>query len=152
MLDTLGGGSFFSTFDLFSGCTQLIIHPDTIPFTTFCTLTWPIVRAQPWPSSKKALRSKSPPPLRTPFAPFSRNLPHHRSLSSPTETRLMTDRDPSAIIATLDRLASLPPSSKNNVMAQYAPLFTSAERLSPTSRTGLLLNLKLNASSGALVV
>ena len=37
VLDTLGGGSFFSVFDLFSGFTQLTIHPDTIPLTAFCT-------------------------------------------------------------------------------------------------------------------
>ena len=37
MLDTLGGGSVFSVFDLFSGFTQLTIHPDTIPLTIFCT-------------------------------------------------------------------------------------------------------------------
>ena len=35
--DTLGGGSVFSVFDLFSGFTQLTIHPDTIPLTAFCT-------------------------------------------------------------------------------------------------------------------
>ena len=38
VLDTLGGGSVFSVFDLFSGFTQLTIHPDTIPLTAFCTL------------------------------------------------------------------------------------------------------------------
>ena len=37
VLDTLGGGSVFSVFDLFSGFTQLTIHPDTIPLPTFCT-------------------------------------------------------------------------------------------------------------------
>ena len=37
VLDTLGGGSVFSVFDLFSGFTQLTIHPDTIPLTVFCT-------------------------------------------------------------------------------------------------------------------
>ena len=37
VLDTLGGGSVFSVFDLFSGLTQLTIHPDTIPLTAFCT-------------------------------------------------------------------------------------------------------------------
>ena len=37
MLDTLGGGSVFSVFDLFSGFTQLTIHPNTIPLTAFCT-------------------------------------------------------------------------------------------------------------------
>ena len=37
VLDTLGGGSVFSVFDLFSGITQLTIHPDTIPLTVFCT-------------------------------------------------------------------------------------------------------------------
>ena len=37
MLDTLGGGSVSSVFDLFSGFTQLTIHPDTIPLTAFCT-------------------------------------------------------------------------------------------------------------------
>ena len=37
MLDTLGGGSVFSVFDLFSGFTPLTIHPDTIPLTAFCT-------------------------------------------------------------------------------------------------------------------
>ena len=37
MLDTLGGGSFFSVFDLFSGFIQLTIHRDTIPLTAFCT-------------------------------------------------------------------------------------------------------------------
>ena len=37
VLDTLGGGSGFSVFDLFSGFTQLTIHPDTIPLTAFCT-------------------------------------------------------------------------------------------------------------------
>ena len=36
VLDTLGG-SVFSVFDLFSGFTQLTIHPDTIPLTAFCT-------------------------------------------------------------------------------------------------------------------
>ena len=36
-LDTLGGGSVFSVFDLFSGFTQLTNHPDTIPLTAFCT-------------------------------------------------------------------------------------------------------------------
>ena len=35
--DTLGGGSVFSVFDLFSGFTQLTIHPDTTPLTAFCT-------------------------------------------------------------------------------------------------------------------
>ena len=38
VLDTLGGGSVFSVFDLFSGFTQLTIHPDTIPLSAFCTL------------------------------------------------------------------------------------------------------------------
>ena len=37
VLETLGGGSFFSVFDLFLGFTQLTIHPDTIPLTAFCT-------------------------------------------------------------------------------------------------------------------
>ena len=37
VLDTLGGGSAFSVFDLFSGFTQLTIHPDTIPLTAFYT-------------------------------------------------------------------------------------------------------------------
>ena len=37
VLDTLGGGSVFSVFDLFSGLTQLTIHPDTISLTAFCT-------------------------------------------------------------------------------------------------------------------
>ena len=37
VLDTLGGGSVFSVFDLFSGFTQLTIHPDTIALTAFCT-------------------------------------------------------------------------------------------------------------------
>ena len=37
VLDTLGGGSVFSVFDLFSGFTQLTIHPDTIPLTAFFT-------------------------------------------------------------------------------------------------------------------
>ena len=36
VLDTLGGGPVFSMFDLFSGFTQLTIHPDTIPLTAFC--------------------------------------------------------------------------------------------------------------------
>ena len=36
VLDTLGGGSVFSVFDLFSGSTQLTIRPDTIPLTAFC--------------------------------------------------------------------------------------------------------------------
>ena len=37
VLDTFGGGSVFSVFDLFSGFTQLTIHPDTVPLTAFCT-------------------------------------------------------------------------------------------------------------------
>ena len=37
VLDTLGGGSVFSVFDIFSGFTQSTIHPDTIPLTAFCT-------------------------------------------------------------------------------------------------------------------
>ena len=37
VFDTLGGGSVLSVFDLFSGFTQLTIHPDTIPLTAFCT-------------------------------------------------------------------------------------------------------------------
>ena len=37
VLDTLGGGSVFSVFDLFSGFTQSTIHPDYIPLTAFCT-------------------------------------------------------------------------------------------------------------------
>ena len=37
VLDTLGDGSVFSVFDLFSGFTQLAIHPETIPLTAFCT-------------------------------------------------------------------------------------------------------------------
>ena len=37
VLDTLGGRSVFSVFDLFSGFIQLTIQPDTIPLTTFCT-------------------------------------------------------------------------------------------------------------------
>ena len=37
VLDTLGGGSVFLVFDLFSGFTQLTIHSDTIPLTAFCT-------------------------------------------------------------------------------------------------------------------
>ena len=37
VLDTLGGGLVFSVFDLFSGFTQLTIHPDIIPLTAFCT-------------------------------------------------------------------------------------------------------------------
>ena len=41
VLDTLGGGSLFSVFDLFWGLTQLTIHPDIIPPTVFCTSTGP---------------------------------------------------------------------------------------------------------------
>ena len=37
VLDTLGGGSVFSVFDLFSVFTQLTIHSDTIPLTASCT-------------------------------------------------------------------------------------------------------------------
>ena len=37
VLDTLSGGLVFSVFDLFSGFTQLTIHPDTIPLIVFCT-------------------------------------------------------------------------------------------------------------------
>ena len=37
VLDTLGYGSVFSVFDLFSGFTQLTIHPDTILLTACCT-------------------------------------------------------------------------------------------------------------------
>ena len=37
VLDTLGGDSVHSVFDLFSGFTQLAIFPDTISLTTFCT-------------------------------------------------------------------------------------------------------------------
>ena len=37
VLDTLGVCYVFSVFDLFSGFTQLTIHPDTIPLTAFCT-------------------------------------------------------------------------------------------------------------------
>ena len=37
VLDTVGGGSVFSVFDLFSGFTQLTIHPYTSPLTAFCT-------------------------------------------------------------------------------------------------------------------
>ena len=37
VLVTLGVGSVFSVFDLFSGFTQLTIHPNTIPLTAFCT-------------------------------------------------------------------------------------------------------------------
>ena len=37
LLDTHGGGSVFSVFDLLSGFTQLAIHPNTIPLTAFCT-------------------------------------------------------------------------------------------------------------------
>ena len=33
VLDTLGGGSFFSVYNLFSGFTQLTKHSDTIPLT-----------------------------------------------------------------------------------------------------------------------
>lgn len=39
VLDTLDGVSLFSMFDLFSGLTQLAIHLDTTPLTTFCTPT-----------------------------------------------------------------------------------------------------------------
>ena len=38
VLDTLGGDSVLSVFDLFSGFTQSTIHPDIIPLTAFCTL------------------------------------------------------------------------------------------------------------------
>lgn len=37
VLGTLVGRSVFSAFDLSSGLTQLTLHPDTIPFTAFCT-------------------------------------------------------------------------------------------------------------------
>lgn len=37
VLDTLGGGSVFPLFDLFSGFIQLTTHPDTTPLTTFGT-------------------------------------------------------------------------------------------------------------------
>ena len=37
VLHTLGVGSVFSVFDLFSGFSQLTIHPATIPLTVFCT-------------------------------------------------------------------------------------------------------------------
>ena len=37
VLDTLGGGSVLSVFDLFSWLTQLTIHSNTIPLTAFCT-------------------------------------------------------------------------------------------------------------------
>ena len=36
VLDTLGGGSVFSVFNLSSGFTQLTTHSDTIPLTAFC--------------------------------------------------------------------------------------------------------------------
>ena len=39
VLDTLCGGSVFSIIELFSGITQLIILPDTIPLTAFSTPT-----------------------------------------------------------------------------------------------------------------
>ena len=39
VLDTLGDGSVFSVFDLFSGFTQLTIHPDTFPLTAFAPPT-----------------------------------------------------------------------------------------------------------------
>lgn len=38
VLDTLGGGSVFTVFDLLSGLTPVTIHPDPIPLTAFCTL------------------------------------------------------------------------------------------------------------------
>lgn len=38
ILDTLGGGSIFSVFDVSSEFTLLTIHPDIIPLTTFRTL------------------------------------------------------------------------------------------------------------------
>ena len=37
VLDTLGGGSIFSVFELFWGFTHLTIHSDTIPLTAFRT-------------------------------------------------------------------------------------------------------------------
>ena len=37
VLDTLGGSSVFSVFDLFSGIIQLTIHPATIALIAFCT-------------------------------------------------------------------------------------------------------------------
>ena len=37
VLDTLGSGSVFSVFDLFSGFTYSTIQPNTIPLTAFCT-------------------------------------------------------------------------------------------------------------------
>lgn len=39
VLDTLGGGSAFSVFDICLRLTQLTIQPDTISLTTFCTPT-----------------------------------------------------------------------------------------------------------------
>ena len=39
VLDTLGGDSVFSVFDLFSGFTLLMIHPNIIPLTSICTPT-----------------------------------------------------------------------------------------------------------------
>ena len=47
-------------------------------YPMFC-LAWLAVYARSRPPSKKALRSNSPQPLRTPSAPFSRNLIHRRS-------------------------------------------------------------------------
>ena len=42
VFDTLGDGSVFSVFGLFTGFTQLTIHPDTIPLTAFCTPNKPL--------------------------------------------------------------------------------------------------------------
>ena len=74
---------------------------------------------------KKALRSKSPPPWRTPFAPFSRKSPYGRSSYVRTGMQSLINRDPSAFTATLVLLASEQPLSRNNAMAQYATLSTS---------------------------
>ena len=37
VLDTLGGGSVYSVFELFLGFAELTTHSDTIPLTAFCT-------------------------------------------------------------------------------------------------------------------
>ena len=67
-----------------------------------------------------------------------------------TGTRSSTRLGPFASIATPAPLASESPSTKNNLMAPYAPSSTSAEPPSTISRTGPLWNSKPDASCGVL--
>lgn len=84
----------------------------------------------------------------SPYDPFSRNLLHYRSSSSPTGALLEISLYESAYIAMLAPMTPEPPSNRNNLMTVCFLSSTLAEPPSKMGRTRPQWNLKLDASYG----